>query len=98
MERYELAYDSGGEGANRGGAGIERSVRVLEDASLSLLTDRRRHDPAGAEGGAPGRRGTNHLNDDELSPKTGRELTAGDVVTVRTPGGGGYGNSPSSSD
>jgi N-methylhydantoinase B len=98
VERYELAYGSGGEGANRGGDGIERSVRVLEDASLSLLTDRRRHDPAGAKGGEPGRRGENRLNDAELAPKTGRDLKAGDVVTVRTPGGGGYGRNPSSSD
>ena len=64
---------------------------MLEDASLSLLTDRRRHDPAGAKGGEPGRRGENRLNEDELPPKTGAELSAGDVVTVRTPGGGGYG-------
>jgi N-methylhydantoinase B len=91
VERYELAYDSGGEGAHRGGDGIERSVRALEDASLSLLTDRRRHDPAGARGGAAGRRGENRLNATELPPKTGRDLKPGDVVTVRTPGGGGYG-------
>ncbi|MDX6380094.1 MAG: N-methylhydantoinase, partial [Rubrobacteraceae bacterium] len=41
VERYELIYDSGGAGKNRGGDGIVRSVRVLEPASLSLLTDRR---------------------------------------------------------
>ena len=35
VERYELAYGSGGEGANRGGDGIERSVRVLEDAATT---------------------------------------------------------------
>ena len=75
----------------QGGDGIERSVRALEDASLSLLTDRRRHDPAGARGGAPGRHGENRLNGTELPPKTGRDLKPGDVVTVRTPGGGGYG-------
>jgi N-methylhydantoinase B len=93
VERYELAYGSGGTGANRGGDGIERSVRVLEDASLSLLADRRRHDPAGAKGGQPGQHGENRLNDTELPAKTGRDLKAGDVVTVRTPGGGGYGSS-----
>ncbi len=95
VERYELAYGSGGAGANRGGDGIERSVRVLEDASLSLLTDRRRHDPEGAEGGQPGKRGENRLNDQELPAKTGADLKANDVITVRTPGGGGYGKSPS---
>ena len=91
MERYELAYGSGGAGTHRGGDGIERSVRTLEAASLSLLTDRRRHDPAGARGGEAGRRGENRLNDEVLPAKAGPELKAGDVITLRTPGGGGYG-------
>jgi N-methylhydantoinase B len=93
VERYELLYDSGGGGEHRGGAGIVRSVRVLEPASLSLLTDRRRHPPQGVEGGKPGNVGRNLLNGEELPPKTSRELEAGDVVTVETPGGGGYGSS-----
>ncbi len=91
VERYELLYSSGGDGEHRGGDGIVRSVRVLEPASLSLLTDRRRHPPQGIEGGEPGEPGTNLLNDEELAPKVSRDLEAGDVVTVRTPGGGGYG-------
>ncbi|MCA1849230.1 MAG: hydantoinase B/oxoprolinase family protein, partial [Actinobacteria bacterium] len=91
VERYELLYESGGAGEHRGGDGIVRSVRVLEPASLSLLTDRRRYPPRGANGGEPGAVGENLLNDEELSPKVSRELEEGDVVTVRTPGGGGYG-------
>ncbi len=91
VERYELLYDSGGAGEYRGGDGIVRSVRVLEPASLSLLTDRRRHPPQGANGGEPGAVGENLLNGEELPPKVGRELEEGDVVTIKTPGGGGYG-------
>jgi N-methylhydantoinase B len=91
VERYELLYDSGGAGENRGGDGIVRSVRVLEPASLSLLTDRRRYAPRGVEGGEPGAVGENLLNDEELPPKVSRELEEGDLVTVKTPGGGGYG-------
>ena len=91
VKRYELLYDSGGKGEHRGGDGVVRSVEVLEPASLSLLTDRRRHAPGGAEGGEPGRVGRNRLNGEELPPKTSRELQEGDVVTVETPGGGGYG-------
>ena len=91
VERYELIYGSGGKGKHRGGDGIERSVKVLEPGSLSLLTDRRRHPPRGAEGGEPGKVGQNLLGDEELPPKVSRELEEGDVVTVRTPGGGGYG-------
>ena len=91
VERYELLYNSGGDGEHRGGDGIERSVKVLEPASLSLLTDRRRHSPRGVEGGEPGEVGQNLLNGEELPPKTSHDLEEGDVVTVRTPGGGGYG-------
>ncbi len=91
VERYELLYGSGGAGKHWGGDGIVRSVRVLEPASLSLLADRRRHQPQGANGGEPGAVGENLLNDEKLPAKVGRELEEGDVVTVKTPGGGGYG-------
>jgi N-methylhydantoinase B len=91
IERYELRYHSGGDGDNHGGDGIVRSVRVLQPASLSLLTDRRRHPPQGMQDGEPGDVGRNFLNDEELPPKVSRELEEGDVVTVETPGGGGYG-------
>ncbi len=91
VERYELLYGSGGAGKHRGGDGLVRSVKVLEPASLSLLADRRRHPPQGAQGGEPGSIGKNLLNDEELPPKTSRELARGDVVTIHTPGGGGYG-------
>src|SRR5918992_1761252 len=80
VERYELLYGSGGEGEHRGGDGIVRSVRVLEPASLSLLTDRRRHPPRGIEGGEPGKVGENLLNEEGLPAKASRELEEGDVV------------------
>jgi N-methylhydantoinase B len=91
VERYELVRDSGGEGEHRGGDGLVRAVRVLEDASLSLLTDRRRHQPQGREGGGAGACGENLLDGDALAPKVSRSLEEGAVVEVRTPGGGGYG-------
>jgi N-methylhydantoinase B len=91
VESYELLDGSGGRGSHEGGDGIERSMRVLEPATLSLLTDRRRHAPAGALGGSDGRPGENLLNGGPLPPKATRELEAGDTVTVRTPGGGGWG-------
>jgi N-methylhydantoinase B len=93
VERYELRYGSGGAGKHAGGDGIVRQTRVLEPASLSLLTDRRRHGPLGASGGEPGSPGRNLVNGEEVPPKTTRELAAGDVVTVETPGGGGWGES-----
>ena len=93
VERYELRDGTGGDGEHRGGDGVVRAVRVLEPATLSLLTDRRRHAPAGrATAAATGACGENLLDDEELPPKASRELAEGDVVTVHTPGGGGYGS------
>jgi N-methylhydantoinase B len=91
IERYELLDGSGGAGRHRGGDGLVRSIRVLEPATLSLLADRRRHAPQGLHGGAPGRCGRNLLNGEELPAKTTRRLEDGDVVTIETPGGGGWG-------
>ncbi len=91
IERQQLAYGSGGAGLHAGGDGIERTVRVLEDAGASLLTDRRRHAPRGANGGDDGRTGANRLNDGLLPAKVDVELSPGDIVGVTTPGGGGWG-------
>jgi N-methylhydantoinase B len=93
VERQQLARGSGGGGKHKGGDGIERSVRVLEDASLSLLTDRRRHGPRGLRGGRAGSPGTNRVNGRRVPAKAERDLIAGDEVTVITPGGGGWGRS-----
>ena len=50
VERYELLDGSGGAGRHRGGDGLVRELRALEPATLSLLTDRRRHAPQGLHG------------------------------------------------
>jgi N-methylhydantoinase B len=91
VERHALRLDSGGVGAHRGGDGVVRELRVLEPCSLSLLSQRRRTAPAGAAGGGGGAPGRNLLNGEVLPPFASRELAPGDVVTVETPGGGGYG-------
>jgi N-methylhydantoinase B len=91
VERYELRRGSGGAGEHAGGDGIERAVRVLAPAELSLLTDRRRHGPVGRDGGEDGARGENLVDGERVAPKVGRSLAKDSVVTVRTPGGGGSG-------
>jgi N-methylhydantoinase B len=91
VERYELVYDTGGAGMHRGGDGLVRSIRVLEPATVSLLTDRRRHSPEGAAGGSPAAKGRNVVDGVEVGAKASLELDAGSVVTVFTPGGGGWG-------
>ncbi|MDX6533247.1 MAG: N-methylhydantoinase [Gaiellales bacterium] len=92
VERYALRHGSGGAGRHRGGHGIERVVRVLEDCRMSLLTERRRHAPKGAAGGGDGAPGENRINGRRVAAKLSVELKAGDVVDVRTPGGGGFGS------
>lgn len=91
VERYELRAGSGGTGSHRGGDGAVREIRVLEDCRVSLLTERRRHAPAGMAGGGDGAPGRNLLNGEELPPKISRALRAGDLLRIETPGGGGHG-------
>jgi N-methylhydantoinase B/oxoprolinase/acetone carboxylase alpha subunit len=101
VRRLRLRGGSGGVGRFRGGDGIERDVEVLVDATLSLITERRRGRPWGLAGGGPGAPGENWLlpGGDEataemLPDKVTRHLRAGDVLRLRTPGGGGYGLPP----
>lgn len=97
VEEYAFREGSGGDGQYRGGLGLTRSLTVETDAVVSLLTERRRHQPAGAEGGEPGSVGENLVDGERLPAKTTRDIEAGATVTVRTPGGGGYGD-PSERD
>jgi N-methylhydantoinase B len=62
----------------------------------SLITERRRHPPPGADGSDPGAPGRNLLDGDELPPKAIGELDADQRLRIETPGGGGRGKSPSS--
>ena len=92
VERHTLRLGSGGAGVYRGGDGVVRELRVLERCRLSLLSQRRNIAPAGAAGGAPGMPGRNLRNGVELPPFISLALEPGDVLTIETPGGGGYGS------
>jgi N-methylhydantoinase B len=91
VERWELRGGSGGAGRHQGGDGVVRELRVLEDCRLSVLAERRRHAPPGRSGGEDGAPGRTLVNGEEQPPKLTRQLHAGDVVRVETPGGGGHG-------
>jgi N-methylhydantoinase B/oxoprolinase/acetone carboxylase alpha subunit len=94
VERWELRTGSGGAGAHRGGDGVVRELRVLEDCRLSVLAERRAHAPHGARGGEDGARGRTLVNGEEQAAKVTKQLRAGDVVRIETPGGGGFGARP----
>ena len=91
VERYAIRQGSGGVGSGPGGEGVIREIRVLEACQLSLITERRRLAPRGLAGGGAGAPGRNLVNGKEVGAKVAIDLVAGDVVTIETPGGGGYG-------
>ena len=98
VRRYELVRGSGGRGRFRGGLGIRRETETLAQGStISLMGERQRRGPWGLMKGRPGSpgeycivRGNKMM---ALSSKTTFSANAGDVLTVTTPGGGGYGPS-----
>ncbi|HUQ83134.1 MAG TPA: hydantoinase B/oxoprolinase family protein [Gemmatimonadaceae bacterium] len=94
IDEYAVRRGSGGEGEHRGGDGVVRRYRVLERCTVTLVTERRRRAPQGTAGGGPGRVGRNELNGEPIPAKCRLELQPGDVVTVMTPGGGGWGAHP----
>ncbi len=96
VTEYALRRGSGGAGRHRGGDGVVRELEALTDMSFSLLTERRRHAPPGAEGGEPGAPGRNLLDGSELEPKASGTLRSGQRLRLETPGGGGYGESAAS--
>jgi N-methylhydantoinase B len=93
--RYEIRRGTGGSGRYSGGSGIRRDVKVLVDAQVSLITERRRYPPYGLDGGGSGSVGENYLitagESRKLPGKGSFYVKAGDIVSIRTPGGGGYG-------
>jgi len=95
IRRYGLRHGSGGTGRHRGGEGIIREYEFLVPAALTIMSERRKFAPYGLRGGSPGRPGRNVLlsrgRRTELGSKVNIKVRAGDILTVETPGGGGYG-------
>ena len=99
--RYRLRRGSGGAGSASGGEGIERDLEMLEDVTVSLITERRVSQPWGLAGGEPGAVGENWLlpgGDESAAERLGDKCTirlrTGDVLRMLTPGGGGWGTPP----
>jgi N-methylhydantoinase B len=90
--RYAIRRGSGGAGAHRGGDGVIREIQALEPMTYSLLTERRRHAPPGADGGADGEPGVNLLDGAQLPAKATGPLLSGQNLQIQTPGGGGKGS------
>jgi N-methylhydantoinase B len=96
VKRYELVRGSGGQGRFRGGMGIRRNTEMLADGStISLMGERQRRGPWGLQGGLAGSPGAYRIlrasEIKKLGSKTTVTANAGDVLSLTTPGGGGYG-------
>ena len=92
-----LRRGSGGVGRHPGGEGIVREIEFLEEATLSLMGERRRNRPWGLAGGGPGSPGEDWLIArggavERLPGKVTVDVGPGDRLRVLTPGGGGWGD------
>jgi N-methylhydantoinase B len=97
ITRYTLRRGSGGDGLHPGGDGIDREIEFTEDAVVSLMGERRRLSPWGLAGGSDGAVGEDIVirtggGVESLPSKVTFEVSAGDRLRVRTPGGGGWGD------
>ena len=98
VERLGLAVDSGGAGRYRGGLGYEKHIRMLRDAHFMSIADRSILACWGVKGGKAGRSfqvtidpgGPSERDVDALADA--EPLPAGEVVRIRTTGGGGWGD------
>ena len=98
VESLSLAVDSGGAGEFRGGLGYEKQIRMLEDAHFMSIADRSILACWGVRGGRAGRPfqvtidpgGPREREVDALADA--EPVRAGEVIRVRTTGGGGWGD------
>ena len=96
LRRYALRRGSGGPGKHKGGDGLIREVEFLHPARVTILFDRRKRPPPGYHGGHHGQPGENVLlrrgvEEVQLAGKEVLDVEPGDVLSIRTAGGGGWG-------
>jgi len=98
VNTYSLRRNSGGRGKTQGGEGLVREYEFLIPTQVSMISERRRLAPYGLRGGQPGKKGRNTLisrgKKVSLPSKFNITVMKGDVLRVKTPGGGGYGKKP----
>jgi N-methylhydantoinase B/oxoprolinase/acetone carboxylase alpha subunit len=96
VRTFAIRRGSGGRGRHRGGDGVIRRLEFLAPLSGALLANHRSVAPFGLAGGGPGATGEGCLlrADGRVEPLGATahfEVGPGDVLEIRTPGGGGYG-------
>lgn len=91
IQHYALRPGSGGHGRQQGGDGLLREFEFLQPATVTLLTERRRHAPWGLARGEAGQPGENRLNQAILPSKFTVQVKPGDRLSIATAGGGAWG-------
>jgi N-methylhydantoinase B len=97
VRRYAIRQGSCGKGKHQGGDGLERQIEFLTNAHVTVLSERRKNGPYGLSGGESGQIGENTLSRSgspdtvTLGGKTSFDASPGDILTIKTPGGGGWG-------
>ena len=91
VECREMIDDTGGAGRFRGGTGVRFAVRATERTVFSLAIGHVHHAPQGVRGGGAGRAGRATWNERVLNPGAEGTMQPGDLLTIETPGGGGFG-------
>ncbi len=96
VRSYRVRRGSGGDGQYRGGDGVVRDTEFLAPAVVTVLAERRRSAPYGLQGGADATPGETVLlkhgvEEVHLAPKVTLDVAPGDILSIRTPGGGGWG-------
>ncbi len=91
---YAIRRGTGGTGKFRGGAGVIRALKILTDAEVTILSERRTRGPYGLQGGESGQPGCNVLisggEEHPLAGKVSVSTREDDVIRIETPGGGGF--------
>lgn len=91
VTEYGVRTGSGGLGKYPGGDGLVREFEFLDDAEITILSERRQNRPWGLEGGEAGQAGQQTLDGEVLPAKTERTVRAGQRLRIESPGGGGFG-------
>lgn len=95
VTEYKIRKNSGGRGQFKGGNGIIRRIKFLDDAQVTVLSERRKFPPYPLAGGHPGKKGKNIVvkegKEMEMPGKFRRKFDKGEEIIIKTPGGGGWG-------
>lgn len=95
LNSYSIRKHSGGKGKYKGGDSVVREYKFLSNATVSMITERRKFSPYGIKGGHAGKKGKNSLirknKTSQIAPKASFKVKKGESIRIETPAGGGWG-------